>query len=50
MKKMSGLTFEELIFQEGKKYTEEESLKVSVQVLTLVDFIHQKGYVKRDLK
>ncbi|QHE61894.1 serine/threonine protein kinase [Rossellomorea vietnamensis] len=50
MKKMSGRTFEELIFQEGKKYSEEESLRVSLQLLTLVDVIHQKGYVHRDLR
>ncbi|CAN7357834.1 serine/threonine protein kinase [Rossellomorea sp. LjRoot5] len=50
MKKMSGRTFEELIFQEGKKYSEEESLRVGLQVITLVNFIHQNGYVHRDLR
>jgi serine/threonine protein kinase, bacterial len=50
MKKMRGRTFEELIFQEGKKYSEEESLRVSLQLITLVDVIHQKGFVHRDLR
>ncbi|PFA70145.1 hypothetical protein CN378_02245 [Bacillus sp. AFS015802] len=50
MEKKNGRTFEELIFQEGKKYSEEESLKIGLQVVKLVDFIHEKGYVHRDLR
>jgi serine/threonine protein kinase, bacterial len=50
MEKMKGRTFEDLIFREGKKYSEEESLKVGLQLVKLVNFIHQKGYVHRDLR
>ncbi|MGM0751137.1 MAG: serine/threonine protein kinase [Bacillota bacterium] len=50
MEKMNGQTFEELIFIEGKTYSEEESLKLGVQLVTLVQWIHEQGYVHRDLR
>ncbi|WP_226675145.1 serine/threonine protein kinase [Rossellomorea aquimaris] len=50
MEKMNGRTFEELIFQEGKKYSEVESLLIVLQLVKLVDCIHHKGYVHRDLR
>ncbi|MFI8687477.1 serine/threonine protein kinase [Rossellomorea sp. NPDC077527] len=50
MEKMQGKTFEELIFQEGKRYSEEESLRIGLRLVEIVDFIHQKGYVHRDLR
>lgn len=50
MEKMNGQTFEKLIFQEGKKYSEEETLKIGLELVRLVDWIHQKGYVHRDLR
>lgn len=50
MGKMEGRTFEELTFQEGEKYSEAESLQLGLQLIELVDWIHQKGYVHRDLR
>ncbi|MGE6752388.1 serine/threonine protein kinase [Rossellomorea sp. NPDC071047] len=50
MEKMRGHTFEELIFKEGKTYSEGESLKLGVQLVILVQWIHENGYVHRDLR
>ncbi|MCA1063059.1 protein kinase (plasmid) [Cytobacillus spongiae] len=50
MERMKGQTFEELIFKEGKTYSEEESVKLGIQLVTLVEWIHENGYVHRDLR
>ncbi|WRP04950.1 protein kinase [Rossellomorea aquimaris] len=50
MEKMHGQTFEELIFHEGKTYSEVESLKLVAQLVILVQWIHENGFVHRDLR
>ncbi|WP_064091335.1 serine/threonine protein kinase [Rossellomorea aquimaris] len=50
MEKMKGRTFEDLIFREGKTYSERESLMLGLQLVNLLNSIHDKGYIHRDLR
>jgi serine/threonine protein kinase, bacterial len=50
MAKMKGRTFEDLIFEEGKTYSEKESIELGIQLVNLIIDIHKKGYVHRDLR
>ncbi|MCA1054523.1 protein kinase [Rossellomorea aquimaris] len=50
MEKMEGKTFEDLIFREGKTFSEAETLEIGLHVLNLMSVIHDKGYVHRDLR
>ncbi|WP_204166757.1 protein kinase [Bacillus sp. CGMCC 1.16541] len=50
MEYVEGKTFEDLIFEEGKTYSEREALHVLLQVIDVVDYIHQQGIVHRDLR
>jgi serine/threonine protein kinase, bacterial len=50
MEKMDGRTFEDLIFKEGKTYSEEESLDLGIQLVKLIMVIHKSGYLHRDLR
>ncbi|TXC93172.1 protein kinase [Metabacillus litoralis] len=50
MEYMHGKTYEELIFIEGLKFSETEAFKELSKILQLVQKIHLKGYVHRDLR
>ncbi|NQD67678.1 protein kinase family protein [Bacillus haikouensis] len=50
MERMNGKTFEDLIFKEGKTYSEKESLDVGLKLINLIIDIHQHGYIHRDLR
>ncbi|WP_066324609.1 serine/threonine protein kinase [Anoxybacteroides amylolyticum] len=50
MEYIDGETVESLIFEAGKMYTEQEALVVLQRVLEIVQFIHEKGIVHRDLR
>lgn len=50
MEYMHGKTYEELIFEEGRKFTEIEAFKELSQIVQLVKNIHHKGYIHRDLR
>ncbi|WP_235991766.1 serine/threonine protein kinase [Metabacillus schmidteae] len=50
MEYKKGKTYEQLIFDDGVRYTEKESLKELYDVLMLVKIIHEKGYIHRDLR
>lgn len=50
MEYKKGKTYEQLIFDDGVKYTEKEALVELYHVLGLVKIIHEKGYVHRDLR
>lgn len=47
---LDGNTFEELIFERGKVYSEQECIIITLQLLELVQYIHEKGFVHLDLR
>lgn len=50
MEWVRGKNVEELIFYEGRKYTEVECFQILLKVLEIVQYIHDKGVVHRDLR
>lgn len=46
----SGNTLEELIFEQGKRYGEQECIDITIQLLELVCYIHDQGLVHLDLR
>lgn len=50
MEYFQGKTFDELIFSEGKTFTEQESLIIVEEITRLVTGLHSKGIVHRDLR
>jgi serine/threonine-protein kinase len=50
MELISGKTVEDLIFKEGKTFTERESFQLLKDILAIVQYIHQNGIVHRDLR
>jgi len=47
---INGKTFEQLIFHEGKKYTEEQAKMYALELLERIEYFHKKGIVHRDLR
>ncbi|MUG86286.1 protein kinase [Paenibacillus timonensis] len=47
---LRGATLEDLIFGQGRRYDEAESVRVTLQLLELVDDIHRQGFVHLDLR
>ena len=47
---LDGQTFEQLIFDDGQKFTITEALSITQQLLTQVISLHNKGIVHRDLR
>jgi serine/threonine protein kinase, bacterial len=50
MEFISGKTVENLIFDEGKTFTERESFELLMDILSIVQYIHLNGIVHRDLR
>ncbi|WP_435920881.1 serine/threonine protein kinase [Paenibacillus sp. DYY-L-2] len=50
MSYLSGDTFEDLIFGQGKRYGEQDCILIAMQLLELVSFIHERGFVHLDLR
>ncbi|MBB5323016.1 serine/threonine-protein kinase [Anoxybacillus tepidamans] len=50
MEYIDGDTVESLIFEKGKTYTEKEAFQLLKDVLAVVEYIHKKGIVHRDLR
>jgi serine/threonine protein kinase, bacterial len=50
MELISGKTVEDLIFKEGKTFTERESFELLIDILAIVQYMHQNGIVHRDLR
>lgn len=50
MSYMDGDTLEDLIFEYGMKYGEAECLHIALQLLELVRYLHEQGYVHLDLR
>lgn len=46
----SGDTLEDLIFAQNRQYGEQDCVRVTLQLLELVRYIHQKGLVHLDLR
>lgn len=47
---LDGYTFEELIFEQGRVYYEQECISITMQLLELVHYIHEEGFVHLDLR
>ncbi|MFD1177884.1 serine/threonine protein kinase [Paenibacillus puldeungensis] len=47
---LSGDTLEDLIFEKGKKYGEQDCLRITIQLLELVVYVHSQGYVHLDVR
>lgn len=50
MEYIEGKNFEQLIFQAGKKYTQEEAFYVANQLLDLIDYLHKNQIIHRDIR
>ncbi|MFE8702079.1 serine/threonine protein kinase [Cytobacillus sp. FJAT-54145] len=50
MEYIKGKTFEQLIFEEGKTYTEIEAFKLGLQLLSLMESLHEVEIVHRDIR
>lgn len=50
MSYMNGDTLEDLIFEQDMKYGEDECIEITLQLLKLVRYIHDQGYVHLDLR
>src|SRR5690606_35722486 len=50
MEYISGKTFEQLIFQEGKIYSEVETFTIGLELLTVISVLHEKGIIHRDIR
>ena len=50
MEYVRGSTFEQLIFEEAKTYTEKDSFQVGYQLLEIIHWLHSRGIVHRDIR
>ncbi|WP_425388104.1 serine/threonine protein kinase [Ectobacillus panaciterrae] len=50
MEYIRGKTFEELIFEDQKTYTEQEAFTIVLEILQVVSYLHEQGIVHRDLR
>lgn len=50
MSYLNGDTFEDLIFGQGRKFGEQDCIRITKQLLKLVCHIHEKGFVHLDLR
>lgn len=50
MSYLNGDTLEDLIFEKGRHYWEQDCVHITLMLLELVVYIHKKGYVHLDLR
>jgi serine/threonine-protein kinase len=50
MEYVEGKTFEQIIFQEGKSYSEIECFSIAAELLEILDYLHQKKIIHRDVR
>jgi serine/threonine protein kinase len=50
MEFIEGKNFEQLIFQDGQKYSEIEAFKIANQVLELINLLHEQQLIHRDIR
>lgn len=50
MEYIHGKNFEQLIFQDGHKYSEIEAFKIANDVLVLINYLHEQQLIHRDIR
>lgn len=50
MEFIEGKNFEQLIFNEGKQYSELDAFKTAYQLLPMIEFLHSKKIIHRDIR
>jgi serine/threonine-protein kinase len=50
MEYVSGKTFEQLIFQEGRIYSEKETFQTGLELLQIMKWLHRHGIIHRDIR
>lgn len=50
MEYIEGKNFEQLIFQDGHKYSEVEAFKIALDVLALINYLHEQRLIHRDIR
>ncbi|WHX98939.1 protein kinase [Neobacillus sp. DY30] len=50
MEYMKGKNFEQLIFQDGQKYTEIEAFVIAYKLLELIHYLHEHRLIHRDIR
>jgi serine/threonine protein kinase len=50
MEYVNGKTFEQLIFEEEETYSEKETFQIGLQLLQIIDWLHDNGIVHRDIR
>jgi serine/threonine protein kinase len=50
MEYIEGKNFEQLIFQDGRKYSESESFVIAYELLELIHYLHDQRLVHRDIR
>ena len=50
MEYINGKNFEQLIFHEGKKFTETEAFKFADELLQYIEFLHSHNIIHRDIR
>lgn len=50
MEFIRGKNFEQLIFQEGQKYSEIEAFKIAYELLDLINYLHEHQLIHRDIR
>ena len=50
MEYIKGKNFEQLIFQDGRKYTETEAFVIAAELLELIHYLHDHQLIHRDIR
>lgn len=50
MEFIEGKTFEQLIFEDGKKFGETEAFKLGSELLEIIEYLHQHNIIHRDIR
>nr|WP_263326083.1 protein kinase [Neobacillus sp. Marseille-Q6967] len=50
MEHIEGKNFEQLIFQDGNKYSETEAFRFSYELLDLIEYLHKNNIIHRDIR
>lgn len=50
MEYISGMTLEELIFEQERSFTEQECIVYILKLMERVLHVHERGYIHRDIR